>query len=212
MADLRGDRLCLPQCSQWAFRSTADGCKKLHQIYESFIGAKVRYEDLVYEKKKEVMESLLAVEMRSLGHYLELLAEQDRYARDLPRRDLASALAETTACFPVYRTYIRSFSLSADERRYIEKALEAARRRNPRLGSQCFDFVSDVLLLRERGHVLPEQREARLAFIMRWQQFTGPIMAKGLEDSALYVYNPLISLNEVGGSPRFHGSARRGIQ
>ena len=63
----------------------ADGCKKLHQIYESFIGAKVRYEDLVYEKKKEVMGSLLAVEMRSLGHYLALLAEQDRYARDLPR-------------------------------------------------------------------------------------------------------------------------------
>src|SRR5208337_3533653 len=72
--------------------------------------------------------------------------------------------------------------------------------RNPRLGSECFDFVSDVLLLRERGHVTPEQREARLAFILRWQQFTGPIMAKGLEDTALYVYNPLISLNEVGTS------------
>ncbi len=179
----------------------SDGCKKLRQIYESFIGSKVAYRDLVYEKKKEVMESLLAVEMRSLAHYLELLAEQDRYARDLPREDLASALAETTACLPVYRTYSRSFSLTADERRYIEKALEAARRRNPRLDSNCFDFVGDVLLLREKGHVLPEQREARLAFIMRWQQFTGPIMAKGLEDSALYVYNPLISLNEVGGSP-----------
>ena len=183
----------------------ANGCKKLHQIYESFVGATVRYEDLVYEKKKEVMGGLLAVEMRSLGHYLELLAEQDRYARDLPRRDLASALAETTACFPVYRTYVRSFSLSPDERRYIEKALEAAQQRNPRLSSQCFDFVGDVLLLRERGHVLPEQREARLAFIMRWQQFTGPIMAKGLEDSALYVYNPLISLNEVGGNPNSTG-------
>ena len=62
-------------------------------------------------------------------------------------------------------------------------------------------FCSDVLLLREKGHVTPEQREARLAFIMRWQQFTGPIMAKGLEDSALYVYYPLSSLNEVGGAP-----------
>ena len=178
-----------------------EGCKNLHQIYEAFIGAKVRYEDLVYEKKKEVMESLLAVEMRSLGHYLVVLAEQDRYARDLPRRELASALTETTACFPVYRTYIRSFSLSPDERQYVEKAIESARRRNPRLDSQCFDFVRDVLLLQERGHVTPEQREARLAFIMRWQQFTGPIMAKGLEDSALYVYYPLSSLNEVGGAP-----------
>ena len=85
------------------------------------------------------------------------------------------------------------------------KALEAARRRNPRLRPECFDFVSDVLLLRERPHVLPEQREARLAFVMRWQQFTGPIMAKGVEDSALYVYNRLISLNEVGGNPSSNG-------
>ncbi|HTS69812.1 MAG TPA: malto-oligosyltrehalose synthase [Terriglobia bacterium] len=177
------------------------GCKRLREIYYSFIGATVRYEDLVYEKKKEVMQTLLAVEMRSLGHYLVLLAEQDRYARDLPRIDLAKALAETTACFPVYRTYIRGFSLSPDERHYVEMALEAARRRNPRLGSNCFDFVGEVLLLREKGHVTPEQREARLAFIMRWQQFTGPIMAKGFEDSALYVYNPLTSLNEVGGNP-----------
>jgi (1->4)-alpha-D-glucan 1-alpha-D-glucosylmutase len=183
----------------------SDGWRKLHQIYESFLGATVKYGDLVYAKKKEVMESLLAVEMRSLGHHLALLAEADRYARDLRRSDLANALAETTACLPVYRIYARNFVLSPDERRYVEKALEAARRRNPRLDPRCFDFVSDVLLLREKGHVLPEQREARLAFIMRWQQFTGPIMAKGLEDSALYVYNPLISLNEVGGSPESNG-------
>ena len=179
----------------------ASGCKKLHRIYESFIGDNIRYEDLVYEKKKQVMTSLLAVEMRSLGHYLAILAEQDRYARDLSRDDLATALTETTACFPVYRSYIRGFSVSAEELRYIARALESAQRRNPGLPSQCFDFIADVLLLRERGHVQPEQREARLAFIMRWQQFTGPIMAKGLEDSALYVYYPLSSLNEVGGAP-----------
>ena len=96
----------------------------------------------MYEKKKQVMTSLLAVEMRSLGHYLAILAEQDRYARDLSRGDLANALTETTACFPVYRTYIRGFSVSAEERRYIEKALECARRRNPGLASQCFDFIA----------------------------------------------------------------------
>ena len=185
-----------------------EGCKKLRGIYESFLGGAVRFEDLVYEKKREVMKSLLGVETRSLGHYLVVLAEQDRYARDLPRIDLARALAETTACFPVYRTYIRSFSISSDERRYVEKALAAARQRNPHLGSQQFDFIEDVLLLREQGHVTTEQREARLAFIMRWQQFTGPIMAKALEDSALYVYNPLISLNEVGRRCRFYGGVR----
>jgi len=183
-----------------------EGCKKLDQIYQSFTGSNVRYEDLVYEKKKEVMASLLRVEMRSLGHHLALLAERDRYARDFPRHDLAHALVETTACLPVYRTYVRGFSIGSEERRpYIMKALEDARRRNPSLKPECFDFVSDVLLLRERAHVLPEQREARLAFVMRWQQFTSPITAKGVEDSALYVYNRLISLNEVGGNPSSNG-------
>jgi (1->4)-alpha-D-glucan 1-alpha-D-glucosylmutase len=185
-----------------------DGCPKLQQTYQSFTGARISYEDLVYEKKKEVMARLLRVEMRSLGHYLALLAERDRYARDLPRTDLAHALAETTACLPVYRTYVRGFPIRSEERRpYIVKALEAARRRNSRLGSECFDFVSDVLLLHERPHVLPEQREARLAFVMRWQQFTGPITAKAVEDSALYMYNRLISLNEVGGDPSSSGLA-----
>ena len=183
-----------------------EGCKKLDPIYESFTGARVSYADLVYEKKKEVMANLLRVEMRSLGHYLALLAERDRYARDLPRSDLAHALVETTACLPVYRTYVRGFSIGSEERRpYIRKALEAARRGNPRLRPECFDFISDVLLLRERAHVVPEQREARLAFVMRWQQFTGPITAKGVEDSALYIYNRLISLNEVGGDPSSNG-------
>ena len=183
-----------------------EGCRRLDHIYESFTGAPVSYEDLVYRKKREVMANLLRVEMRSLGHYLALLAERDRYARDLPRSELAHALVETTACLPVYRTYVRGFSIGNEERRpYITKALEAARRRNPRLRPECFDFISDVLLLRERAHVVPEQREARLAFVMRWQQFTGPITAKGVEDSALYVYNRLISLNEVGGDPSSNG-------
>jgi (1->4)-alpha-D-glucan 1-alpha-D-glucosylmutase len=183
-----------------------EGCKKLESIYESFTGARVSYDDLVYQKKKEVMANLLRVEMRSLGHYLALLAERDRYARDLPRSDLAHALVETTACLPVYRTYVRGFSIASEERRpYIRKALEAARRRNPLLRPECFDFISDVLLLRDRAHVVPEQREARLAFVMRWQQFTGPITAKGVEDSALYIYNRLISLNEVGGNPSSNG-------
>ena len=183
----------------------ADGCKKLDRIYESFVGCKVDYEDLVYEKKKQVMQSLLGVTMRALGHHLVLLAEADRYARDLPRAELARALAETTACIQVYRTYARSFVISEAERRYVQEALEAARRRNPGLEPKCFDFLGDVLLLREKAHVLPEQREARLAFVVRWQQFTSPIMAKGVEDSALYVYNRLVSLNEVGGTPDSNG-------
>lgn len=181
------------------------GCKKLDEIYRSFTHSTISFDELVYEKKLEIMESLLAVEMRSLGHHLGLLAERDRYARDLPQSHLARALILTTACLQIYRTYTRSFTIRPSDRRYIEQALMAARERNPGLSPQCFDFLEDVLLLRERVHVTPEQREARLAFVIRWQQFTGPIMAKGFEDSALYVYNRLISLNEVGGAPASYG-------
>jgi (1->4)-alpha-D-glucan 1-alpha-D-glucosylmutase len=177
------------------------GCKDLAEVYNQFLESEIRFEDLAYMKKRQVMETLLSVEMRALGHHVRLLAEQDRYARDLDEADLARALVETTACLPVYRTYVRGFDMTRPERRYVEQAIDAAKRRNPRLASACFDFIRDVLLLRDRVHVLPEQREARLAFVMRWQQFTAPIMAKGFEDSVLYVYNRLISLNEVGGAP-----------
>ena len=84
---------------------------------------------------------------------------------------------------------------------YIEDAVTAARLRAPNVDSACFDFVREVLLILNLPHVLVDQREARLAFVTRWQQFTGPIVAKGLEDTSLYVYHPLLSLNEVGGDP-----------
>jgi (1->4)-alpha-D-glucan 1-alpha-D-glucosylmutase len=86
--------------------------------------------------------------------------------------------------------------------KYIEEAISTARGRATSLKPAYFDFVRDVLLILNPPHVLVDQREARLAFVMRWQQFTGPIVAKGLEDTALYVYHPLLSLNEVGGDPR----------
>jgi (1->4)-alpha-D-glucan 1-alpha-D-glucosylmutase len=156
---------------------------------------------MLYQKKKLVMSTLLSAEMRYLGRQLSVLAEGDRYARDLSRMELAQALNETTACLAVYRTYIRSMEVPAEAKRRIGSAVDAARGRNPRLGASCLDFVRDVLLLKDSGHLFAEQREARLAFVMRWQQFTGPIVAKGLEDTVLYVYCPLLSLNEVGGNP-----------
>ena len=178
---------------------------EIDRIYREFTDQKLAYEDLVYEKKKQVMQTLLAVEMNSLGRHLSRLAEQDRYARELQRGDLARALIEIIACLPVYRTYIRSFDVSPQDSHYIGTAIAAARERNPGLNPECFRFVRQVLLLQQGPQLFPEQREARLAFVMRWQQFTGPIMAKGFEDSLLYVYNRLVSLNEVGGSPNSPG-------
>src|SRR6266481_2320619 len=178
------------------------GAKCIEEVYDSFVGKKLVYEDLLYQKKKLVMSTLLGVEMRSLGHQLALLADKDRYARDLSRSDLTQALFETTAHMPIYRTYTRNLEVSREDAKVIEQAIEEALARKFYLQPAHFDFIGDVLLVRNRSHLLPDQREARLNFVMRWQQFTGPIMAKAFEDTFLYVYNPLISLNDVGGDPR----------
>jgi (1->4)-alpha-D-glucan 1-alpha-D-glucosylmutase len=177
------------------------GAKEIERIYSHFIGRNPKFSEVLYHKKKLVMGTILGVEMRSLGRQLGELAAQARYARDLPRHELTEALVETTACFAVYRTYIRNLDLPPEATKVLEGALAQARLRKPGLNPQCFDFLRDVLLLLNPPHVLPDHREARLSFVLRWQQFTGPIVAKGLEDTTLYVYHPLVSLNEVGGDP-----------
>jgi (1->4)-alpha-D-glucan 1-alpha-D-glucosylmutase len=174
------------------------GLEELGQTYAKVTGSKAAFKDVAYAGKHLVIRTLFGGEMRSLGHQLGRLAEQDRYVRDLPVRELERALVEVTACFPVYRSYIRSAELSARDRRYIERAIAEAEVRNASVSAQVFDFVRSVLLLENPSYLEDEQRDARLRFVMRWQQFTGPIMAKGVEDTALYVYNRLVSLNEVG--------------
>jgi (1->4)-alpha-D-glucan 1-alpha-D-glucosylmutase len=174
---------------------------QLDRVYQQFVGSKIPFGEQLYEKKKQVMASLLAVEMDSLGRQLSVIAEQDRYARELPQARLTEALIETIACFPIYRTYISGGQPKESEREYIANAIAEAEKKNPGLDRGCFEFLRQVLLVQSGPVVLPEQREARLNFIMRWQQFTGPIMAKGFEDSLLYVFNRLVSLNDVGGTP-----------
>ncbi len=178
-----------------------EGVSELTRIYDQFVGFHASFEDIVHDKKILVMETLFGGEMRSLGSMLGRLAERDRLARDLPLQELAKALVEVTACFPVYRTYIRDFPVSARDQRYIRFALQEAERRSPALDSPAFDFLRRVLMLEESPAVTPEQMQDWLCFVVRWQQLTGPIMAKGCEDTALYVYNRLMSANEVGGAP-----------
>jgi (1->4)-alpha-D-glucan 1-alpha-D-glucosylmutase len=180
---------------------SARGMKTLDEIYARFIGAVPDFRETVYRSKKLVMDTLFAGEMHSLGQHLGRLAEQDRYARDLPRKELRAALVEVTACFPVYRTYARSHELSARDIRYIAKALKEAQRRSTEASTPVFDFLRRVLLQEMPPSLAGSEREEWLRFLMRWQQFTGPIMAKGLEDTSLYIYNRLVSMNEVGGEP-----------
>jgi (1->4)-alpha-D-glucan 1-alpha-D-glucosylmutase len=174
----------------------------MEDIYNRFTGRKLNFADVLYEKKKLVMSTLLGVEMRSLGRDLAEIAASDRYAREFPRLSLLEALIDVTACLGVYRTYIRSLDVPAEAREFIQFAVKNARARKPHIEAAYFDFVADVLLLSDKPQLVPEQRETRLTFVMRWQQFTGPIVAKGQEDTALYVYYPLLSLNEVGGDPQ----------
>ncbi len=178
-----------------------EGCERVEAIYSKFIGRKTNFADVVYEKKKLVMNSLLRVEVRGLARQLAELASKDRYARSISRLELLDALTEVTACMPIYRTYIRSLEVPPTARTTIEEALQGAQARRPQLSKPCIDFLRDALTLSNPPHIGPAQREERLAFVMRWQQFTGPIVAKGFEDTALYVYYPLCSLNDVGGNP-----------
>ncbi|MGZ8441345.1 MAG: malto-oligosyltrehalose synthase, partial [Candidatus Deferrimicrobiaceae bacterium] len=184
---------------------SARGMKALDETYARFIGVASDFRETVYRSKKLVMDSLFAGEMHSLGQHLGRLAEQDRYARDLPRKELRAALIEVTACFPIYRTYARSPELSARDIRHIAKALKWAQQRSSEASTPVFDFLRRVLLLEIPPSLAGTGREDWMRFLMRWQQFTGPIMAKGSEDTSLYIYNRLVSMNEVGGDPSSTG-------
>lgn len=176
------------------------GLGALTDVYHSYTGLTTAYEDLVYERKKQVIEQLFYGEMRALGAHLGQLAVADRNARDFSPTELTSALTEVTACMPVYRTYVREATVTDEDRAYIEQALSEARRRATQVDTRLFRFVEKVLLLDPPAYITGE-RDKWLEFVMRWQQFTGRVMAKGVEDTAFYNYNRLISLNEVGGEP-----------
>lgn len=174
------------------------GHRELAALYARLTGFKGTFADLVYEKKKLIIETLFAGEVESLGRELNMLAEQDRHGQDISHRALVLALEEVTACLPIYRTYIRNYNVPGQDRRYLEATLDAAMWRNPVPGEAAYDFLRRVLLMQFLPSFTAEKQETWLRFIRRWQQYTGAIMAKGLEDTALYVYNCLTSLSEVG--------------
>jgi (1->4)-alpha-D-glucan 1-alpha-D-glucosylmutase len=179
-----------------------EGLSAIERAYAKFTGNAVSFASVSYAGNKLVMEQLFAGEIHFLTHLLAGLAAQDRHARDLPLYELVQLLVEVTACLPVYRTYMREGTISTRDRVFIERALKLARERTParNVSDAAFAFLRQVLFLEPPAYA-ESQREAYLSFAMRWQQFTGPIMAKGLEDTASYIHNSLISLNEVGEDP-----------
>lgn len=177
-------------------------------IYADFTGEPTDYAAVCRDKKHRVLRDLLGSDVNRLTSLFTEICERHRDRRDYTRHDAMRAIRELVACFPVYRTYVvpgadpEHDELTADDERYIREAIEAAKTARPEIDPDLFDFLRDVLMLRVRG-------EKESEFVMRFQQFCGPAMAKGVEDTAFYCYNRLISLNEVGGDPgRFGVSAK----
>lgn len=177
------------------------------EIYDRFCEGRIRFSNLVNETKKMTMLVSMASEVYALSHSLERISEKNRRYRDFTLDSLTFAIREVIAGLPVYRTYITGEgSLTDRDWRYIETAVAEARRRNPRTAAEIFDFIRDTLLLRNLEDFNEEDRGLLLAWVRKFQQVTGPVMAKGVEDTAFYVYNRLISLNEVGGHPDHFGN------
>ncbi|MEE8469939.1 MAG: malto-oligosyltrehalose synthase [Dehalococcoidia bacterium] len=177
----------------------------LDDVYIRTTGGRAAFADVVYQKKGHVIDQLFAGELRALADQLARLAQLDQDVSEVSRGELTKAIAGVTASLATYRTYTRNLEISPQDRRHLECAIHEVRQREPDLDTRALAFLERVLLLDFPGLLAPEQKDAWLHFVMRWQQFTGPVMAKGFEDTALYVHNRLVSLNEVGGNPGARG-------
>ncbi len=183
--------------------STAE--KTFTRIYHRFIGHSMDFELLLYNCKKLIIKTAMAGELNVLAGELHRLGQMNRFTRDYTLNHLRETLIEIISCFPVYRTYITGDRISLDDRNYVEWAVSKAKDRQQAEDPAIYDFMRATLLLEIKagqGNVL--QNTAR-KFVMKLQQYTGPVMAKGLEDTCFYIYNRLLSLNEVGGDPRRFG-------
>lgn len=177
--------------------------RRMTEFYSSFTGATKSFRDLVYECKKLILRVSMTSELHVLARRLDKLSFQHRSSCDFTLWSLQEALGEVVACFPVYRSYVRTETggVSDHDRSHIHAAILMAERRNPALNESIFRFIESILLLEDPPGLSPLQISERRDFVMRFQQFTGPVMAKGLEDTAFYRQYPLASLNEVGGRP-----------
>jgi (1->4)-alpha-D-glucan 1-alpha-D-glucosylmutase len=178
------------------------------RIYARAIGGAVDYHEVALEAKRSIININLASELSVLATDLARIAASDRRSSDFTFIGLRRALAEVVAAFPVYRTYVVSENVAPEGRDFIEAAVALAQRRSALADTALFDFIADVLCV--RVHLQPGthyERNAVLRFAMRFQQYTSPVMAKSIEDTAFYRYLRLVSLNEVGGEPTRFGTS-----
>jgi (1->4)-alpha-D-glucan 1-alpha-D-glucosylmutase len=183
----------------------ADNGQYFTRTYSRWVGKEKSYRDLVYQKKFLILQVSLSSELHMLAHQLDRLSEKNRWSRDFTLNTLRHALRDIIACFPVYRSYLGHGDIHPRDRYYVETAVARAKLKNPAISASVFDFVRDMLLLRYPESAREEDREEQRRFVGKFQQVTSPVMAKGVEDTAFYVYNRLLSLNEVGGDPEQFG-------
>jgi len=182
--------------------------REFSDIYHRFIERPIDFESLLAEKKRQVVAVSMASEVNGLAREANRISEMNRRTRDFTLNSIRRALIGLVAQFPVYRTYV-SEAPGVDERdaHYIQWTIARARLADPTTNASLFQWLQDVLLKRYPEHLPEAERQVMLRFAMRLQQLTGPVMAKGLEDTAFYVYNRLVALNEVGGEPEHFGTS-----
>jgi (1->4)-alpha-D-glucan 1-alpha-D-glucosylmutase len=177
------------------------GERPLTRFYTEFTGEEADFPRIVLAKKDLVMREVLGSDLNRLTALFVEVCERHPRHRDYTRHELHEAICAAVGRWHVYRTYIREAGeapIQVEDQRYIDAAIDAAKLDRPDIDQRLFDFLRDLLLLRHRGDL-----EAELA--MRFQQFTGPVMAKSVEDTAFYCFNRFAALNEVGGDPARFG-------
>ena len=182
------------------------GVRSLRRLYARVTGMREPLDEIVYDAKKLIMNTAMSSELGVLSDALARIARADRHTRDFTLNSLRELISEYVACIPVYRTYVSPRGWTEEDVHVIDRTIAEARRRNPAMESSLFRFLRDVLLPEppaddQRGPAAAAMYDRRLTFAMKLQQYTGPVQAKGFEDTTFYRYNVLVSMNEVGSEP-----------
>ena len=177
-----------------------EGLKRLGNFYAEFTGDDCTFPVLAHDKKIAVTQEALGSDVNRLTSLFVQVCESHREQRDFTRAEIRRAIREVVSCFSVYRTYAvpERSEINDEDRRRIHLAIECARHNRQDIDGLVFDFMRDVLELKVTGSLESE-------FVYRFQQFTSPVMAKGVEDTAFYCFNRLVAMNEVGGDPDCNG-------
>jgi (1->4)-alpha-D-glucan 1-alpha-D-glucosylmutase len=177
-----------------------EGLNELTRIYKGFTGESESFETIVHARKLAVQHEALGSDVNRLAQLFVEICENNRDRRDYTRAEIRRAIREVAAGFAIYRTYVAPGrnEVTEEDQQAISNAISMAKTHRTDLDPGLFDFIGDVLSLHSRGEVETE-------FLLRFQQFTSPVMAKGMEDTAFYCFNRMIGLNEVGSAPERNG-------